>query len=87
MEAILERLERIERALAQLVEKQTIRDFYTTEEAAQILGKAPFTVREWCRLGRLKAEKRDSGRGNAQEWVIPREEMDRYQRHGLRKRA
>jgi hypothetical protein len=28
------------------------RDWYSTQEVARILGKRPFTVREWHRLGR-----------------------------------
>ena len=52
---VLERLERIEQTLAQLVERQTVKDWYSTDEVAKILGKAEFTVREWARNGRIKA--------------------------------
>jgi len=79
-----ERLERIESILNSLVEKQTIKDWYSVEEFARIVGKAEFTVREWCRLGRVQAEKRWSGRGAHTEWVVNHEELLRYQRHGLR---
>src|SRR6185295_9465723 len=48
---IIERLQRIEDALRVLIEQKAIKDWYTTDEAAAIVGKAPFTVREWCRLG------------------------------------
>ncbi|HWU39350.1 MAG TPA: helix-turn-helix domain-containing protein, partial [Candidatus Acidoferrum sp.] len=78
-----QRLEKIEAMLAVLVERQTARDWYTTEQAAQLVGKAEFTVREWCRLGRLKAEKRSSGRGAYPAWVISHAELLRYQREGL----
>ncbi len=78
-----ERLEKIEAMLAVLVERQTIREWYTTEQVAQIVGKAEFTVREWCRHGRLKAEKRMSGRGAHPAWVISHAELLRYQREGL----
>jgi hypothetical protein len=83
MEALDERLSRIEQMLAVLVERQTVKDWYTTEEAARHLGKAEFTIREWCRLGRIKAEKRKSGRGAFAAWVISHDELLRYQREGL----
>lgn len=83
MEALDERLSRIEQMLAVLVERQTVRDWYTTEEVARLLGKAEFTIREWCRLGRVRAEKRKSGRGAFASWVISHDELLRYQREGL----
>jgi len=76
-------LERIEAKLAVLIERQTVKDWYCTSEIAEILGKSEFTVREWCRLGRLKAEKRMSGRGAYPAWVISHAELQRYQREGL----
>lgn len=66
-----------------LLSQRVVRDFYTTEQAAQILGKANWTVREWCRLGRVHAEKRFSGRGRARDWVISHAELQRYQKEGL----
>ena len=78
-----ERLERIESLLALLVERQQTREWYTTEELARLLGKAEFTVREWCRLGRIRAVKRQSGRGAHPAWVISHEELRRYQKEGL----
>lgn len=56
MDALDERLRRIEQMLAVLVERETVRDWYTTEETARILGRAEFTIREWCRLGRIRAQ-------------------------------
>ena len=78
-----ERLEKIEAMLVVLVERQAVREWYTTEQVAQLLGKAEFTVREWCRLGRLKAEKRMSGRGAYPAWIVSHAELLRYQREGL----
>lgn len=78
-----DRLSRIEAMLLILVERQTIKDFYTTEEFARLTGKAEFTVREWCRLGRVHASKRMSGRGAYASWVIPHAELLRFQREGL----
>lgn len=81
--AILQRLDRVEALLSRLVARQTVKDFYTTEEFAQLVGKAEFTVRNWARLGRIKAEKKGSGRGPFQSWVISHAELLRYQRDGL----
>jgi hypothetical protein len=55
-----------------------------TADIAALLGEAEFTVREWCRLGRINAEKRPCGRGNAQEWMISHEELERIRAKGLR---
>jgi hypothetical protein len=77
---IVEQLDRIERLLTQ---QKTVKEFYGTEELAQILKKSEFTVREWCRLGRVHAEKRHSGRGKHAAWVISHAELLRIQKEGL----
>lgn len=66
-----------------LLHQRTVKDWYSTDEIAQLLGKDPFTVREWCRRGRVRAEKKGSGRGKHQFWVISHEELQRIQREGL----
>jgi hypothetical protein len=66
-----------------LLSQRVVRDYYSTEQAAQILGKANWTVREWCRLGRVNAEKRRSGRGRSFDWVIAHGELQRIQKEGL----
>ena len=76
-------LKRIERMLFDLLERQTLKDFYEIDEFAKLVGKANFTVREWARLGRIRAEKRRSGRGASTAWVISHQEWLRYQRDGL----
>ena len=58
-----ERLDKIEQLLLVLVERQQVREYYSVEEFARIVGRAEFTCREWCRHGRIKAEKKESGRG------------------------
>jgi hypothetical protein len=78
-----ERLDKIESMLAVLVERQQVREWYTTQEFAQVVGKAEFTIREYCRLGRLRADKRRSGRGAYTQWVLSHAELERYQREGL----
>jgi hypothetical protein len=70
--------------LLNLLETQrTRKDWYTTEEVGEILDRDPYTVREWARLGRIRAEKRAGGRGRAKEWVVSHEELVRIQNHGL----
>jgi hypothetical protein len=78
-----ERLERIESMLCVLVERQQQRDWYSTDQFARAVGLAEFTVREHCRLNRLKAEKRRSGRGAHCSWAISHSELLRFQREGL----
>ena len=56
-----------------LVSQRTIKDWYSPDEVAKILGKQPYTVREWCRYMRINARKRPTGRGDAKEWEdLPR---------------
>ena len=83
LQEVLDRLRRIEEAVSFLVQQRTVKDWYSTAEAAAILGKAEFTVREWCRLGRVHAQKRQSGRGSFPAWVISHAEVQRIQREGL----
>ncbi len=80
---LLQRLDRIEGALDALLARQAAKEFYSTDEVAKLLGKAEFTVREWCRLGRVRARKKGSGRGRYQSWVVAHEELLRIQREGL----
>lgn len=80
---IARRLERIEAHLETLLAERTMRDYYSVAEAADRLGRKEFTVREWCRLGRVNARKRGSGRGPHREWVISHEELERVRREGL----
>ncbi len=82
------RLDRIETTLSELVGQLVSltkydKEFYTTADVAEILDRAEFTVREWCRLGRVHASKRLNGRGTSKEWVISREELGRIQKEGL----
>ena len=81
--ALLARLDRIESALMSLVERQAVKDWYTTEEVGKALGKSDYTVREWCRQGRIKGEKKGSGRGRYQSWVVSHSELQRVQKEGL----
>jgi hypothetical protein len=83
MTEVLERLRAIETAVNLLVRERTVKEWYSTAETAELLDKAEFTVREWCRLGRLNAQKKQSGRGAYPAWAISAEEVLRYRREGL----
>ncbi len=79
---IEERLMNIEAMISILVGRQT-KEFYDIEEFAKLVGKSCLTCRQWCRLGRVQAEKKLSGRGAYARWVVPHAELLRYQREGL----
>jgi hypothetical protein len=83
MDGIEHRLNRIEALLSTLVERQAVKEYYTPEEFARLIGREPFTCREYCRLGRIRAQKKASGRGKHPSWVIPHDELLRFQRDGL----
>lgn len=83
LDELTARLARIEQALDLLVQQRTVKEWYSTAEVAKLLGKAEFTVREWCRLGRVKAEKKKCGRGVASEWIISHKELTRVRNEGL----
>lgn len=80
---LLAALGRIEEQLVTLTRKQTVKAYYGTDEVARLLGKAEFTVREWCRLGRIHAAKKFSGRGKHPSWVVAHAELLRIEREGL----
>ena len=80
---VAKRLDRIEQILQSLVEQRTFKEWYSTAEVAKLLDKAEFTVREWCRLGRIAAKKKNCGRGVAGEWIISHEELTRVRNEGL----
>ncbi len=83
IEPVLERLDKVEAALTDLIRQRTTKDWYSTDEIAGILGKAKFTVREWCRHGRVHCRKQNSGRGKHKGWVISHDELLRIEREGL----
>ena len=48
----------------------------TTAEFAEAVERSEYSVREWCRLGRIHATKKNSGRGSHPAWVIHADELD-----------
>ena len=83
MGPLLKRLDKVEAFLRELIRQRPVKDWYSTDEVAEILGKAKFTVREWCRLNRVRAQKRPCGRGRSREWMIAHAELERIQNEGL----
>ena len=81
---LLARLTRIETALQLLVREKTVKEWYSTAEVAALLGKSDYTVREWCRLGRVLASKKAHARGAHPEWLIGHAELQRVRNEGLR---
>lgn len=64
MQEYFELLQRIEKQnleillrLNQLEGKPSEKEWWSPEGLAEVLHRKPFTVREWCRLGRIKASK------------------------------
>src|SRR5215207_8986033 len=80
---VAERLDRIEAVLSVLAEQRIVKDWYSTEEVAKILGMANFTIRNYCRLGRIRAKKKASGRGKFLGWAISHDELARIQKDGI----
>jgi len=78
-----ERFEKLEGMIEELIRRQAVKDWYSTEELARILGRAEFTVREWCRNRRIHCQKKANGRGKHHSWAISHEEVLRIQREGL----
>lgn len=91
-EAVLEQLVMLNQRLDEITEslvqegegtEQAVREYYSVPEFAGMVGKSEYTVREWCRLYRIHAEKCDSGHGDSKLWKIPATELARYRDHGL----
>jgi transposase len=78
-----EKLDRIVAMLVALVEREKVREWYSTGQVAQLLGKSEYTVREWFRTGRANAAKKSSGRGAHRSWCVSHGEVLRLQREGL----
>ncbi len=77
------RLDRIESMLLSLVTQQTVRDWYSTNQFADLVGLADVTVRGHCRSGRLRAHKQRSGRGAHTCWALSHDELRRYEQEWL----
>jgi hypothetical protein len=79
LQEINSRLDRIETRLSAPTPPKS---WYTIEKAAQEVSRAPFTVREWCRLGQCAAEKSRLQRGGKRSWLLSAEEVARLKKTG-----
>lgn len=77
------RLGRIELMVRKLAEAQPAKAWYTVREFYLIVDLETYTVREHCRLGRIRAERTRGGRGNRSEYRISHAELLRYQAESL----
>lgn len=82
MHELVERMGRVEAVLQLLVKQKTAKEWYTTAEVAALMEKAEYTIREYCRLGRIKATKKPCGRGKGGEWLISHNELERLRNFG-----
>jgi len=83
LEAIEVRLEKVQELL-ELLAVGTLgqRKFYTTKEFALLVNRAEYTIRELCRLGRIKCTRDKAGRGGYGAYRISHEELLRFQDEG-----
>lgn len=74
----------IEAMLKRIVEQRQVTGDFTVAEFAEAVGRRPYTVREWCRLGRINARKAPGAKkGDEEGWRIPHAEYERYRNDGL----
>jgi transposase len=82
---IQQRLEAVEGLMAEIKKSllsSTVRDSYTVEQAAKRLGKAEWTVRQWCNKGLVPGAQKVHGRGRQGEWRVPHEALVRLETEG-----
>lgn len=77
---IILRLDRLEKAHSLSVVKEA----YTTEEAAEHLGRSEWTVRQWCNKGQVQGAYKVRGKGRTGEWRLPHEALAELQAAGPR---
>ncbi len=59
------------------MQQKAVKEWYTTAEVGEIVGRAEYTVRELCRQGRVNAKKMPNGRG----WLVSYDELTRLRNH------
>jgi hypothetical protein len=84
IDALSEQVARLAAMLEDIRDKKPTKEFYGVAEVAAMVGRSEYQVREWCKSGRIRAEKRSCGHGPHKEWAIPHAELTSYQSLGLR---
>jgi predicted transcriptional regulator len=75
---ILDRLDLM--AVAQSL--SLVKEAYTTEEAAERLGRSEWTVRQWCNKKQVNGAYKVRGKGRTGEWRLPHEAIVALQNKG-----
>jgi len=73
---LLRRLDAIDRHIG----LSRAKEFYTVAEVAELVHRTPYTVRQWCARGQIRANRIRYGRTG--EWRIPHEELTRIEKDG-----
>lgn len=79
VEQLTELVRKCYSCLEVLMLKQT-RTHYTVKEFAKVTGWSEYQIREWCKEGKIQAEKTKERRGAHTCWRIPHEERIRLTR-------
>lgn len=78
VDRLADRVDGLGRRIDALIVGRAGKAAYSTEEVALLVRRAPWTVREWCRHGRVRAAKRPG----TDKWVITDDELRRLQAEG-----
>jgi hypothetical protein len=74
---------KLDRVLDLLRDRSEVRQHFSVEECAPKLNKSAYTIREWCRMGRINAFKCNDKRGDSAAWRVSAEEISRILDFGL----
>lgn len=68
------------RELLEILMLRQSRTHYTVAEFAKVTGWSEYSVREWCKSGKIKADKTKERHGAYATWRIPHSERVRFTR-------
>lgn len=69
-------------SLSAAIDHPKQQEWYSTDQVAKIFSVKTLTVQDWCRDGRIRAEKQRTGRGRYLTWVISHREIERFRKEG-----
>jgi hypothetical protein len=80
---MLSEAESVDRGFLSLLDAtSSLPEAYDVATFARLVRETRFTVREWCRRGRIAAVRSNQGRAYSR-WIISHNELLRYRREGL----